>query len=140
MNIAETLAEVAKVIESATWAPFPDDGLHEHDTTARAFQGKSADGGWFFLVVTFAGRCHECHETEHARTCSERVHTEACADASARYIGHEPEPCCCPADWKSESGRGYDGTATCASRGLVMRLPRELAERCFKLATKGATP
>jgi hypothetical protein len=36
--------------------------------------------------------------------------------------------------------RGYDGTATCASRGLVMRLPRELAERCYKLATKGDKP
>ena len=31
-------------------------------------------------------------------------------------------------------GRGFDGTATCASRSVVMHLSPDLAERCVALA------
>ena len=97
--IHSSLATLEALLPSFTWRPFPDDGLHEHDTTARAFQGTHQD--WTVLVVTFAATRNRSHG-------------------------------------RQDTARGYDGTATWAPRGFVLRLPRELAERCYKLATGAA--
>jgi hypothetical protein len=60
-------------------------------------------------------------------------------DATARaYVGHNEGD----KRWSllvvsfdaGRAGRGYDGTATCAERGLIVRLPRSLAAELYKRA------